>query len=54
MPDKVFIRKDDGERFTSNGDGTYSNESMRRDYPESMRHKWPESSFLNEYFEVEE
>lgn len=50
---KAYIRKDDGERFTSNGDGTYSSDYMKENYPENLHHKWPESSFLNEYFKEE-
>ena len=30
---RVFVRKDDGERFTPNGDGTWSSEIMKKDFP---------------------
>lgn len=40
---KVFIRIDDGERFTLNKDSkTYSMERMKKDYPNHRRHKWEE------------
>lgn len=48
---KVFIRKDDGERFTLNDDGeTYSLEAMKRDYPGHRHHKYKEGDFHGDLF----
>ena len=46
-----FIRIDDGEEFTLNKDGvTYSPEHMKREYPESLTHKYEEKHLMNKYF----
>jgi len=50
---KVFVRIDDGERFTPNGDGTWSLEMMKKDFPDSLCHKYKEHHLNNEYFRVE-
>jgi len=51
---KVFIRKDDGERFTLNEDGvTYSMEAMKRDFPDSLHQKWGERHLSNKAFRYE-
>lgn len=45
---KVFVRPDDGERFTLNKDGkTYSLEAMKRDFPNSLNIKWTAEQLRN-------
>ena len=51
---KVFIRKDDGERFTLNDDGvTYSMEAMKKDFPNSLHQKWQERHLSSKAFRCE-
>lgn len=50
-PKKVFIRIDDGERFTLNEDGkTYSLEMMKKDFPGHLHHKYEEHHLTGEAF----
>ena len=50
---RVFVRKDDGERFTPNGDGTWSSEIMKKDFPGHLHHKYKEHHFHGDHFWVE-
>jgi hypothetical protein len=46
-------RKDDGELFTLNEDHrTFSNERMKRDYPDHIHHKWPIEAFSPAHFRI--
>lgn len=40
-----FVRRDDGEVFLLDKDGTYFNAKMRHDYPRHLQHAWPEEAF---------
>ena len=41
----AFVRRDDGEVFLLDKDGTYFNAKMRIDYPGHLQHAWSESAF---------
>jgi hypothetical protein len=54
-PEKVFIRKSDGEVITLNEDGkTYSMESSKKEFPNNLHPKWKPSHLQNQYFEERE
>lgn len=51
---KVFVRPDDGERFTINEDGrTYSLEAMKRGFPDSLHQQWTAEQLRNAGMEEE-
>ena len=46
-----FIRVDDGEEFTLNKDGkTYSLEFMKREFPNSLTHKYKKEALMGSQF----
>jgi len=52
VPEKVFIRKSDGEVITLNEDGeTYSMESSKKEFPDHLHPKWKPAHLQNRYFE---
>lgn len=50
---KVIQRIDDGETFSLNEDGeTYSSEAMKRDFPNSIHHKYTQQQLLIKGFRI--
>lgn len=44
-------RRNDGEIFTKNLDGTFSNEALKRQFPEHYHHRWAEAVLISHGFE---